>query len=89
MDIDRYVDLFWYAEGYYNQVDKSLNPYNEDEYKNFKIYLCTKVFVFPTVLVSYHNLFNLHFVFPKQKMAIQYHLKKDCLNDNPLKASGK
>lgn len=37
------------------------------------------MFVWPIVNITYHNLYQLHYVFPKYKIAIQYHLKESCL----------
>jgi len=64
------MDLFWYAEGYFNATDKQLGPYKHPQYVEMKQYLAMRQLVFPNVMVTYYNLFHLNFVFSKQKMAI-------------------
>jgi hypothetical protein len=46
------------------------------EYVDFRAFLTGHCNVFPTPFVTMNNLFNIHFVFYAQKVAIQLHLKK-------------
>lgn len=32
IDINPYLDLFWYAEKYYNATDKQLAPYKDEQF---------------------------------------------------------
>jgi len=43
-----------------------------------KAFLNQKCFVYPIVFMTLHNMFNLHYVFWDQKIAINYHLKHLC-----------
>jgi len=77
-DISDFVDRFWYAEQYFNQVQ--LDDYLTSDFKYFemKCFLNQKCLVYPIVFMTEHNLFNLHYVFYDQKIAINYHLEKMC-----------
>jgi len=43
-----------------------------------KSFLNQKCLVYPIAFMTLENLFNLHYVFYDQKIAIQYHLTKMC-----------
>ncbi len=47
-----------------------------DEYTEFKTFLCSRVLVYPITFVTFHNLFHLHYAFYAQKIGINFHLKK-------------
>ena len=70
IELDWYVDLFWYAEGYYNATDKQLGPYKDEQFQEMKTYLCQRHLVYPNGMTTYYNLYHLHFTFRRQKMGI-------------------
>jgi hypothetical protein len=77
IDIQEYVDRFYYAERYFNQVQ--MDDYgNQKKYFEMKSFLNQKCLVYPINFMTVHNLFNLHFVFNEPKIAIQYHVKELC-----------
>jgi len=78
IDIEEYVDRFYYSERYFNQVQLDDHGYQDMKYFQFKSFLNQKCLVYPINFMTLHNLFNLHFVFYKEKIAINYHLKTQC-----------
>ena len=48
------------------------------KYFEMKCFLNQKCLVYPINFMTLHNLFNLHYVFYDQKIAIQYHLESIC-----------
>lgn len=77
-DLADYVDRFWYAERYFNQVQLDDLATSDHSYQELKAFLNQKCLVYPIVFMTQHNLFNLHYVFYEQKIAINYHLDKMC-----------
>lgn len=76
MDLSEYFDKFWYAERHFNAVQVDGEPIKRDKYLQFKAFLNQKCLVFPICYMTQHNLFNLHYVFWDQKIAIQYHVEE-------------
>lgn len=75
-NIEDYVNKFYNAEKYFN-VTKLDDLFESDpKYSNFKAFLTGHCFVYPNVFVTIENLFNLHYVFFEQKIAINYHLNQ-------------
>ena len=77
-DLSDYIDKFWYAERYFNQVQHDDLATSDFRYQELKAFLNQKCLVFPIVFMTQHNLFNLHYVFYEQKIAINFHLTKVC-----------
>ena len=46
-----------------------------EKYLQFKSFLNQQLLVYPTVFMTLNNIFNLHFVFNEEKIAINLHLK--------------
>ena len=87
MDIDEYVDKFYYAERYYNQTQLDYLYHENNKYGEIKAFLNQKCLVYPTVFMTLHNLFNLHYVFFDEKIAINYHVKTQCPSQTPFEPS--
>ena len=77
-DLSDYLDKFYYAERYFNQIQ--LDDYGQRVYKytEMKAFLNQKCLVYPIVFMTLHNLFNLHYVFYDFKIAINYHVQELC-----------
>ena len=78
-DITEYVDKFYYAERYFNQVQFDDFALKERDYMEIKGFLNQKILVYPIYFMTLRNLFNMHFVFNDQKICIQYHLREWCM----------
>ena len=74
----QYFDKFYYAERYFNQIQLDDQATQNPKYLDMKAFLNQKCLVYPIVLMTQHNLFNLHYVFWEQKIAIQYHVSDQC-----------
>ena len=48
------------------------------KYVEMKGFLNQKCLVYPTVLMTLHNLVNIHFAFNDEKIAINYYIKDHC-----------
>jgi hypothetical protein len=71
-----FEDKQWHAERYFNVHKLEEYIERDGEYYNFKGFLNAKCFVYPISFLAQNNLFLLHFVFPDQKIAINFHLEK-------------
>ena len=69
-------ERFWNAEQYWNSIKLEENYYKDSEYEDFKAFLTGQCLVFPVHFMTFHNLFQLHYVFREHKIAINYHLDK-------------
>jgi hypothetical protein len=78
-DLTDYVDRFWYAEQYFNQVALDNYVASDRRYFEMKCFLNQKCLVYPIVFMTQENLFNLHYVFYEHKIAINYHVESKCL----------
>ena len=76
MDLAEYFDKFYYAEQYFNQVQADNQFFSSVKYLDMKAYLNRKLLVFPICFMTLENLFNLHYVFSEQKIAINYFIKE-------------
>ena len=75
-NIEDYVDKFYNAEIYF-KVTKFDDLFESDiKDTQFKAFLTGHCLVYPAVFCTIENLFNLHYVFFDQKIAINYHLNK-------------
>jgi hypothetical protein len=76
MDLQDFRDKFWHAERYFNIHPQE--EYFEDDkaYTAFKGFLNVKCLVYPICFLPVNNLFVLHYSFPDQKIAINFHLDK-------------
>jgi len=63
LDIEEYVDKFYYAERYFNQVQFDDMGVQDIKYFQMKSFLNQKCLVYPINFMTLHNLFNLHYVF--------------------------
>ena len=52
---------------------------SDPKYMEMKAFLNQKCLVYPINFMTLHNLFNLHYVFYDEKIAINYHLMDKCL----------
>jgi len=84
MDLEDFHDKGWHAEQYFNVIKLEDNFWTDQEYMNFKAFLTGHCFVYPTVFMSFHNLFNLHYVFLEHKIAINLHLEKFCRSEDGM-----
>ena len=71
-----FEDKQWHAERYFNVHKLEEYIERDSEYYNFKGFLNAKCFVYPISFIAQNNLFLLHYVFPEQKIAINFHLEK-------------
>jgi hypothetical protein len=71
-----FTDKFFHAEKYFNVVKLDDNYEADGAYKDFRAFLTGHCNVYPVPFVTVHNLFQLHFAFFEQKVAIQFHLEK-------------
>ena len=71
-----FVDKHWHAERYFiaNKLEEYIDK--NEAYYNFKAFLNGRCLVYPVSFMTLHNLFLMHFVFPQQKIAINFHLEK-------------
>jgi len=74
MDISEFVDKFYYAERYFNQVQFDELGSKNSDFLEIKSFLNQKILVYPIFFMTLHNLMNMHYVFWDQKICIQYHL---------------
>lgn len=75
-NLEDYVDKFYNAEKYFNVTKFDDNFESDIKYTEFKAFLTGHCLVYPAVFASIENLFNIHYVFFDQKIAINYHLSK-------------
>lgn len=73
-DLSDYLDKFYYAERYFNQIQLDNYGHQIYKYTEMKSFLNQKCLVYPIVFMTLHNLFNLHYVFYDFKIAINYHV---------------
>ena len=71
-----YVDKFWHSERYFNAVQLEDYLEGDSAYWEFKMFLTTKIFVYPISFLTQHNLFLIHFAFNDYKLGINFHLNK-------------
>jgi len=62
-DIGEYIDRFYYAEQYFNQVQLDDYLTSDRKYFEMKCFLNQKCLVYPIVFMTLENLYNLHYVF--------------------------
>lgn len=62
-DLSDYVDRFYYAEKYFNQVQIDNYMTSDLRYLEIKSFMNQKCLVFPIVFMTEENLFNMHYVF--------------------------
>jgi hypothetical protein len=74
--LSQYQDKFFHAEKYFNAIKLEDEYHQQKEYVTFRGFLTGHCNVYPTPFVTVHNLFNLHYVFHAQKIAIMFHLEK-------------
>ena len=78
MALRDFVRTQWLPERYFNQVQMEGRLSARDEMIELKGFLNQKVLAYPVCQVTFHNLVTLHFAWPDEKIAIQYHPKTHC-----------
>jgi hypothetical protein len=63
MNLEDYIDKFWYAERYFNVFKLEEISWRNVDYTDFKAFLNIRCFVYPITFMSLHNLFTLHYAF--------------------------
>uniref|UniRef100_A0A7S3IRH5 Uncharacterized protein n=1 Tax=Strombidium inclinatum TaxID=197538 RepID=A0A7S3IRH5_9SPIT len=84
LNLEEYIDRFYYSERYFNasQFDQVL--VSHPEYHRMKCFLNQKVMVFPVVFQTFNNLMNMNFIFNDEKLIIQYHPEFKCRRSNGM-----
>ena len=77
LDLDEYIDKFFYAERHFNQIQLEDVFLADNRFMEMKSFLNQKCLVYPTCQMTLHNLFGVHFAFFDEKIGINYHVKSN------------
>ena len=73
LNLSRYIEEFWECEKYFN-VDRISDIWHGvHEFESFGSWLVQNIQVIPTIFLTWNNLFNIHYAFKSQQVAIMLH----------------